>query len=79
MDLGLPDGDAVDVIRRIKTEHEGTIVVAFSGWHHLERAARAAGVDDFVLKPDVETLQRLLAHHRRPAAASRAGMPRKTA
>ena len=59
MDLGLPDGDALDVIRRIKAD-DGVIVVAFSGRRDAEAEARAAGADAFVLKPDVEILERVL-------------------
>jgi len=60
MDLGLPDGDALDVIRRIKAEHVGVTVVAFSGLRDAEAGARAAGADAFVLKPEVEALERVL-------------------
>ena len=59
-DLSLPDGDACDVIRRVKATRIGAVVIAFSGWHHLEAAARDAGADAFVLKPDVEALESLL-------------------
>ena len=64
MDLSLPDGDALDVIRRIKAENEDIIVIAYSGWQHLGPAARDAGADAFVLKPDLEGLERLLAYGR---------------
>jgi CheY-like chemotaxis protein len=60
MDLGLPDGDALDVIRRIKAEQHGVAVIAFSGWRDAEAGACAAGADAFVLKPDVEVLERTL-------------------
>jgi CheY-like chemotaxis protein len=76
MDLGLPDGDALDVIRRIKTEDDAIIVVAFTGWQDLETAARAAGADAFVLKPDLESLERLLTY-RRGAAAQRGPLAAK--
>ena len=36
-------------------------IVAFTGGADGERAARAAGADWFVLKPDSETLERALA------------------
>jgi len=64
MDLALPGGDALDVIRRIKSADDDIVVVAFSGWHHLEAAARAAAADAFVLKPDLDALEQLLEHHR---------------
>ena len=60
MDLGLPDGDALDVIRRIKAEQVGVGIIAFSGLRDAEAGARAAGADAFVVKPDVETLERVL-------------------
>ena len=61
MDLSLPEGDALDVIRRIKAEQAGVAVIAFSGWRDAEADARAAGADAFVLKPEVEILERVLA------------------
>jgi len=60
MDLRLPDGDALDVIRRIKAEQADVTVIAFSGWSDAEAHARAAGADAFVLKPEVEALERVL-------------------
>jgi len=60
MDLGLPDGDALDVIRRIKTAQVGVTIIAFSGWRDAEAGALAAGADAFVLKPEVEALERAL-------------------
>ena len=70
MDLGLPDGDALDVIQRIKADDDDIVIIAFSGWKHLEVAARAAGAGAFVLKPDLDSLESLLAR-RRPAMAQR--------
>jgi CheY-like chemotaxis protein len=78
MDLALPGGDALEIIRRIKTENDEILVIAFSGWHHLEAAARAAGADAFVLKPDLEALERLLAYRRWLAAHRRPLVPKKT-
>ena len=78
MDLALPDGDALDVIRRIKAADDDIIVVAFSGWHHLESTALAAGADAFVLKPDVDALERLLACRRGSAAERRPKSAKKT-
>jgi len=60
LDLCLPNCDSSDVIRRIKAAIDVTIV-AFSGAAERECAARAAGADWFVLKPDSETLERALA------------------
>ena len=61
MDLGLPDGDALELIRLIKAETESTVVIAFSGWNHLETSARVAGADWFILKPDLTALEHVLA------------------
>jgi len=68
MDLGLPDGDALDVIQRIKANDDAIVIIAFSGWKHLEAAARAAGAGAFVLKPDLDALESLLAYPRPPMA-----------
>ena len=77
MDVGLPDRDGLDVIRRIKATDGDITVIAFSGWHHFEAVARAAGADGFVLKPDVEALERLLAYRRAPAAQRGSGVAKK--
>lgn len=58
MDLGLPDGDALHVIQLLSAD--GIRVIAFSGWDQAEVAARAAGADAFVVKPNLERLQGLL-------------------
>ena len=73
-DLGLADGEAFDLIRRVKAASPDVFVIAFSGWHKLEAAARAAGADAFVLKPDLEALERALAQparQRRPDVGKR--------
>ena len=80
LDLGLPDGnDGIDVIRRIKATDDRIVVIAFSGWHLLEAAARAAGADAFILKPDLESLERVLAERRPPASRPRLSASKKTA
>jgi len=61
MDLGLPDTDGIDLIRRFRAAEPATTIVAFSGSSENERAARAAGADWFVLKPDSDTLEHVLA------------------
>lgn len=60
-DLGLADGEAFDLIRRVKAESPDVFIVAFSGWHKLEAAACGAGADAFVLKRDLDALERALA------------------
>ena len=54
------DGNALEVIARVKAEEKPPFVVVFSGWAHLEATARAAGADAFVLKPDFGGLERVL-------------------
>ena len=54
------DGAGVDLIRRLKAEQNDLFVVVFSGWAHLEASAREAGADAFVLKPELDDLERVL-------------------
>ena len=61
MDLGLPDSGALNSIRLIKTQGANIYLIAVSGWSALERAALRAGADAFVLKPDLQILEGLLA------------------
>ena len=58
MDLGLPDGDALHVIQKLKAL--AIFVIAFSGWDKAEPGALAAGADAFVLKPNLDVLEELL-------------------
>jgi CheY-like chemotaxis protein len=64
MCLRLPDTDGVDLIRTLKAADASTTIVAFSASLEAEPAARAAGADWFVLKPDSDTLRHVLACHR---------------
>jgi len=57
-DLSLPDGGAFEVIRSAKVR--GVFVIAYSGWNHLRATAKAAGADAFILKPEIDELERLL-------------------
>jgi len=61
MDLRLPDADGVGLIRRLKAADDDTAIVVFSGSLASEPAARAAGADWFVPRPDRDTLERVLA------------------
>ena len=59
VDLGLGDMDGSDVIRRIRLRG-GTAppwIIAYSGYNERRVAARDAGCDAFVLKPDLDGLQ----------------------
>lgn len=53
LDLGLPDGDGLDVIRRCRTMANPPAVVVVSGYGEADRkaAAVAAGAAAYLLKP----------------------------
>ncbi len=52
VDLGLPDGSGVELIRDLATAAAPVpVILATSGDTHLARAARAAGADGFIAKP----------------------------
>ncbi|RMF22351.1 MAG: sigma-54-dependent Fis family transcriptional regulator [Deltaproteobacteria bacterium] len=53
LDLGLPDLDGIEVLRRIKSQAQQTAVVVVSGRDSIEAAVEAmrAGAEDFVTKP----------------------------
>ena len=53
------DGNALGLIGHLKAD-DPPVVVVFSGWAHLEKPARPAGADAFVLKPDFDGLARVL-------------------
>jgi two-component system response regulator AtoC len=86
-DLGLPDGDGLDVVRAAKTGGAGCAVLVLTGRGSIVAAVEAmkAGAHDFLLKPLkpallASTLARLSerqaphsAAHPEPAAAGRLG------
>ena len=60
-DLTPPEDQPCDFIARVRADGgPGLVIIAYSGRHHLQNAALAAGADAFILKPDVDTLERLL-------------------
>ncbi|MCU1672994.1 MAG: DNA-binding response regulator [Frankiales bacterium] len=69
LDLGLPDGDGLDLCREIRTTGDDVVIVVITARTDEADAVRAldGGADDFVLKPfrPVELLARLRAHLRR--------------
>jgi len=74
-DLALRGGDPCTIIRRLRAHAaEQVYIIAFSGWYFLRDAALAAGADAFILKPDIDELEHLLAGGKvaasEPAAAS---------
>jgi DNA-binding NarL/FixJ family response regulator len=52
VDIRLPDGNGIDLARRLVTEHPGTAVVILSAYDddHYVQAALAAGVSGYLLK-----------------------------
>ena len=66
VDLGLPDGSSLDLIRDIRTSTARPArIIALSGDHSLERAAIKAGADVFSTKPVpcLKTFEAMLAGH----------------
>lgn len=84
LDLGLPDGDGLDLCREIRSVGEDVVIIVVTARTEEADAVRAldGGADDFVLKPfrAVELLARLRAHLRRrivsPANVLRCGQVR---
>jgi two-component system KDP operon response regulator KdpE len=77
MDLGLPDGDGIDLTRRIRTWNRVPIIVLSARGREEDKvAALDEGADDYLTKPFGvnELLARIRAAMRRAAAAS-AGAP----
>jgi PAS domain S-box-containing protein len=63
LDVGLPDMDGYETARRIRQLPDGreTRIVAASGYGEIPGAARAAGIDDYVVKPlQLARLQQVL-------------------
>ena len=70
LDLGLPDGDGVDLIRRLRTWSDVPIVVLSARTDEPDKVeALDAGADDFLVKPfgAAELLARVRAQLRRRA------------
>jgi CheY-like chemotaxis protein len=65
LDLGMPEMDGYEVVRRIRALDEGsdTLVIALTGWgqDHDYRQSRAAGFDHHLVKPpNIDRLRELL-------------------
>lgn len=76
LDLGLPDGDGLDVIRDVRSWSAVPIVVLSARSDESDKiAALDAGADDYLTKPFGvgELLARVRANLRRPRAASNDG------
>jgi DNA-binding NtrC family response regulator len=52
-DLKLPDGSGVEILKRVKSTHEGTDVIVVTGYGNVETAVECMklGAYDFLLKP----------------------------
>ena len=60
LDLGLPDGLALSVIKRLRASGSSTPILVLTGFDHLETKLEALnlGADDYVLKPcDVREIE----------------------
>lgn len=69
LDLGLPDGLALPVIKTLRASNQALPILVLTAWDHLETKIDVldAGADDYVLKPcDVREIEaRLRVVHRR--------------
>jgi two-component system KDP operon response regulator KdpE len=78
VDLGLPDGDGVDLIRQLRTWSDAPVLVLSARTDEADKIeALDAGADDYLIKPFSagELLARVRAHLRRRAAGARANSP----
>ena len=66
LDLGLPDGNGMDIVRRVRILAPGVPVVVLTGWDDDAAVAEAMmeGVQDYLVKGQIETraLPRALRH-----------------
>jgi two-component system KDP operon response regulator KdpE len=77
LDLGLPDGDGIDLIRDLRTWSDIPIIVLSARTAEADKvAALDAGADDYLIKPfgAAELLARVRAHLRRRFRAGTTGM-----
>ena len=77
LDLGLPDGDGVDLARTIRAAHPDVVIVVLTARREELDVITGldAGADDYLVKPFRlnEVLARVRAHLRRRPAAGAAG------
>jgi two-component system response regulator QseB len=81
LDLMLPDGNGMDVLRRIRSERRPTRVCVISGCcPEMFQEARASGADETLVKPvDVEYLLHVLSTTTERSAASASAPPARDA
>jgi two-component system KDP operon response regulator KdpE len=75
LDLGLPDGDGVELIQQLRAWSDAPIIVVSARTDEADKVqALDAGADDYLVKPFgvAELMARVRAHFRRRATASRA-------
>ena len=75
LDLGLPDGDGVELIQQLRAWSDVPIIVVSARTDEADKVqALDAGADDYLVKPFgvAELMARVRAHFRRRATASRA-------
>jgi two-component system KDP operon response regulator KdpE len=78
LDLGLPDGDGVDLIRDLRSWSDMPVIVLSARSTEDDKiSALDAGADDYLVKPfgAGELLARVRAHLRRRAGSGAAGNP----
>jgi DNA-binding response OmpR family regulator len=73
LDLGLPDGDGIDLLANLRATHNGIPVLVLTARDAVEDkvAGLDAGADDYLIKPfaTVELIARVKALLRRPGGA----------
>jgi two-component system KDP operon response regulator KdpE len=76
LDLGLPDGDGVDLVRQLRTWSDVPVIVLSARTDEADKVeALDAGADDYLVKPfgAAELLARVRAHLRRRASGPAGG------
>lgn len=79
VDIGLPDGNGLDLVKRIKHEAPGTTVAVCSNHEHpaYQEAARACGADCFLGKSTLDgTRVAAVVRQAQEARAAGLGAPR---